>query len=412
MHASDTAARAQAAPPASAMGEFARGWPLIVACALGVGVGLTGLTFYSFGIFLKPLAAEFGWSRSAISSGMLCVSVGTVVIGPFLGILIDRIGVRVLASVSLLGLALGYFLMSRIGPGIESFYLTLIALAVMGAATSPLTWTRAISLHFSHRRGLALGLMLLGTGAASTLAPPLLQAVIAAKGWRFAYVAIAAFVAFVCAPIAWTALRRADGGAAVSAQVREGLTQRQTLATRQFWTIVGSLMIVTIAQAGAMVHLSANLSDKGLSQAEIATALATMGIAVVIGRLTVGYLIDVIHAPFVAAMFFALPVLSLYLFAQGLSPQMALVAAFLLGLAGGAEVDLLSYFMGRHFGMRAYGANYGLALTFFGIGAGLGPALTGAIYDHMGSYAPAFHGGMALFAIGAALIATLGTSRY
>ncbi|MBH0112591.1 MFS transporter [Novosphingobium sp. YJ-S2-02] len=395
-----------------ARGEFASGWMLILACALGVGVGLTGLVFYSFGIFLKPLSSEFGWSRSAISSGMMCVSVGTVVIGPFLGMAIDRIGVRVLATLSLAGLAIGFFAMTRIGPDIESFYLTLILLAVLGSATTPLTWTRAVSVHFTQRRGLALGLMLLGTGMASAVAPPLLQSVIASSGWRMAYAAIGMFVLVACVPAAWFGLARADRAGRIAARTGTGLTQRETLRTRRFWTIVVSLLIVTIAQAGAMVHMPASLSDQGLDEATVGSALAAMGISVVLGRLAVGYLIDIVHAPFVAAAFFAMPVLSMWLFAHDLSPALAILAAALLGLAGGAEVDLLSFFIGRHFGMRAYGANYGLALTFFGIGAGGGPALTGSIFDITGSYAPAYFAGMAMFALGAVLIATLGRSRY
>ncbi len=102
--------------------EFRDGWRALLASTLGVGIGLTGAPFYTMGIFLGPLGAAFGWSRAQLSGGALCLHLGYAFTAPFMGRLIDRIGVRKVALTSLLGLTVGLCLMTQIGPNIASFY--------------------------------------------------------------------------------------------------------------------------------------------------------------------------------------------------------------------------------------------------------------------------------------------------
>ena len=77
--------------------EFRSGWLVILACAIGVGVGLTGLPFYTFGVFINPLEDAFGWRRSSIAAGLMVLNAGTLFLSPLLGMVMDRVGVKAIA---------------------------------------------------------------------------------------------------------------------------------------------------------------------------------------------------------------------------------------------------------------------------------------------------------------------------
>ena len=393
----------------TARDELRRGWPTILAAALGVSVGLTGLPFYTFGTFIKPLGDSFGWLRSEIALGMLFLSAGTVLTGPLIGMLIDRFGVRIVALPSLIGLAIGFVALSQAGPSLSSYYAGWLLVALLGCATTPLAWTRAIGMHFDQARGLALGLALTGTGFAGIFGPIAMQRVLAAYDWRAGYLAMAAFVVLVVLPIAALGLRGERGGTTGKPlAARAGMRWQQALATRSFWVIAASIFLMIMAQASATVHFVPMLTDGGLPPAVAASTLGLLGVSIIVGRVVVGLLVDRVHAPRVASLFFVLPALALALLLWRIDATTARTAAVLLGLAAGAEVDLLAYLVSRYFGLKAYGVIYGAQLSAFGIGAGLGPPLTGLVYDSTQSYSAALIAGICLFLAGAALVATLG----
>lgn len=125
------------------------------------------------------------------------------------------------------------------------------------------------------------------------------------------------------------------------------------------------------------------LVDRGVDAGAAARVAATIGVAVLIARVVVGYLFDRFHAPYVAALFLLSPVIaSLILWGGG----PVVPAAMLLGLAAGAEVDMLAYFTSRYAQMQNYGATYGVVLGLFSFGAGCGPLLFGFSVDFTGSY--------------------------
>ncbi|CAN5477661.1 MFS transporter [soil metagenome] len=392
-------------------GEFQRNWKVVLAAGAGVGVGLTGLPFYTFGVFIKPLSEDMGWSRAAISTGMLCLNSAVVLTGPFIGSLIDRRGVRTVALLSLVGLAIGFGLLSISGPGVATFYMAWLALAFLGCGTTPLTWTRAITLNFDKRRGLALGLALLGTGIASLIGPPLVQKLIAAYGWQGGYRGMGLFVLLCVVPIVYFGIGSGKSpaqSARASAAPLVGLAYGQAMRSGRFWTIACGIFLVILGQAGFTVHLIPLLGDRGIAPGQAAGVAGLLGLSVIVGRVLVGLLLDRFHAPKVARIFLALPALALAVLHVRADLPSAYFAAALLGLAAGAEVDLLSYLISRYFGLRSYGAIYGTALSLFGLGAGLGPILTGLAFDSFGSYDPALLAGIFAFLAGAGLIGMLG----
>lgn len=384
-----------------ARSELAQGWSLVLAAALAIGVGTMGIGFYSLGLFVKPLQAEYGWSRAAVSGAATFQQFGIFLSAPLVGWLADRWGARPIALASFVATPLALLALSRTGNSVVAWDALWLLVSLAGAGTTPAIWARIVSLKFDAARGLALGLMLMGTGTAAILAPALLGPIFATSGWRTAVAIMAGATLLVGLPaslLVGTSDRPAQG---TSAKGRFEVN-RQTLMLLVIAFLLGLIV------AGLIVHLVPMLVDRGMAAADAAKVAAGVGVAVLVARLVVGYLFDRFHAPYVAALFLLSPVIAALLLYSG-GP--VLIAALMLGLAAGAEVDMLAYFTGRYAALANYGATYGGVLGVFCLGAGLGPMLFGKAFDALGGYDAALLGSAAVLCVVVALIATLGAYR-
>lgn len=381
--------------------ELAEGWPIILAAALAIGVGIMGIGFYSLGLFVQPLQAEFGWSRAEVSGAAASQQFGIFLSAPLVGWLADRWGARPIAIASFVATPLALIALSRVGNSVAVWDSLWLLVSLAGAGTTPAVWARIVSLRFDHSRGLALGLMLMGTGTAAMLAPVLLGPVFAEQGWRTAVLVMAGATLLIGLP-ASLIVGTADRPSAGERLRGRFETNRQTL------TLLAIAFLLGLIVAGLIVHLVPMLVDRGMAQADAARMAAAVGVAVLVARLVVGYLFDRFHAPYVAALFLLSPVIAALLLQAG-GP--VLVAALMLGLAAGAEVDMLAYFTGRYAALRNYGATYGGVLGLFCLGAGLGPMLFGKAYDALGGYDAALLISAAALLVVVGMIATLGRYR-
>jgi len=386
--------------------EFRRGWSLILAAATGVGLGITGLTFYTLGIFIGPLTQEFGWSRTSLASATILTTLTTLFLGPVVGRLADQFGGRTVGLVSLVGLAAGLGGLSLIGAELWSFYLAFGIAMVLGAGTLPIVWTRAVNAGFDKARGMALGLTLTGTGVVAILAPPYTQWLIADHGWRIAYLGQAALVLVIGLPLVWLLFHEVGGAKqAAAAPIVPAAARR----SRQFWMLGVGFLFASFAVSALIVHLVSILSGGGMERAGAVWAASLLGFAIIAGRLGIGVLVDRFYAPAVAFGILAVAGAACFLLMlAGGSLPLALAAVVLIGLAAGAEVDLVAYLASRYFGLRAYGEIYGWQLGFFAVGAGLGPMGVGRLYDATGSYTVGLIACAIGFGVGATLIGLLG----
>ncbi|WP_116969490.1 MFS transporter, partial [Blastomonas sp. UPD001] len=154
--------------------ELADGWPIVLAAALAIGVGTMGIGFYSLGLFVQPLQAEYGWSRASVSGAATFQQIGIFLSAPLVGWLADRWGARPIALASFVATPLALLALSRVGSSVVAWDALWLMVSLAGAGTTPAIWARIVSLRFDAARGLALGLMLMGTGTAAILAPALL----------------------------------------------------------------------------------------------------------------------------------------------------------------------------------------------------------------------------------------------
>ncbi len=392
--------------------EISRHWKIVLACALGVGAGTTGIPFYTIGLFVAPLEAEFGWSRAAIQAWLSILLFSAIVFVPASGWLMDRFGVRRVALPALAAVGIGFILQGLLTRSLFGFYTSALLLSAVGAGTSPLTWTRAINGWFRKQRGIALGLSLSGTGAAAFLVPVLVGKVLDSADWRMAYVVIGVLPLLVL-PLVYAMLREplASLGATASGTPSNtpGLTLREALSNYRFWVIAVAFFLISAGISGSISNLVPLLKDNGLSSAEAGSIAGLIGLSVIAGRILAGFALDRFWAPAVAAVMLATPAASAWILGQNdVAIDLVPVAAVLLGLAAGAEFDFIAYLTSRYFGLAHYGKIYGLQYAVFSAGAAMSPPVFGWVYDTAGSYSAAFTFVSVLFVAGAAALLFLG----
>lgn len=408
-------------PPRTPGGAIFYGWRVVAASGAGLALSFPTVVIYPFGNFVRPLAAEFGWNRGDISAALMIAILTTAVAGPGLGMLIDRFGVRrvLLPAILLFGLASGslYWLT----PSLAQFYATFFVIAVVGTVVSPLGYSRVIVSWFDRHRGLALGIGLAGVGIGAAAVSPAVQAVIGHFGWRHAYIGLGLLILFISFPIVFAVLRDSPGEMGLGADGDSpapddgesnaraaGFTARDAARTAAFWLMLGAFFLVGLAMTGIIVHLVPMLIDRGMTPARAALATTVLGMSLIFGRLLAGYLMDRFFAPNVAIVFLAGPILGLGMLAMGASGGLAYVSAALVGMAIGAEFDVIAYFTSRYFGPRAYGQIYGYLFALFQIGGAMGPVIMGYGFDSLGNYTMALWLLSGLMALACLLIRFLG----
>ena len=406
----------------SEAGEFRRGWPIVLSSIVGIAFGLSPMPFYTIGIFAPTLAHEFHWSFAQIFAGITCTTVAVILASPAVGIASDRFGVRPVALTSVVLFGLSFMALGLSNGSLLLYYATWLVIALLGVGTLPITWTRAVNNGFQTGKGLALGLSLIGTGVFGYIIKPFAAWLIGEFGWRLAYAAIGALPLLIALPIGLLCFRdpaqraidprQRREAARLNAALTTGLTMRQTAADWRFWLVGMCFVSLAFAVGGLIPNMENILKIDGFAHADIVPLTSLIGLSVIVGRIAGGWLIDLFWAPAVAAVLLGAPSIAcLLLSGSGLSYQTAVLAIALIGMAAGAEYDLLAFIVARYFGMKSYGSIYGALYSFFALGAGIGPVFFGANFDHTRSYSMSLHVACGLFLAPALLMLLLGRYR-
>lgn len=396
-----------------ARSEFSAGWKVLTAGMLGVMCGASPLPFNTIGFVLGPLHDEFGWSFATISAGVTTFGITAGLLAPVIGAAVDRFGVRRIALGSLLAFALVFAAIGLIPGSLVAWFGLWFLIGLVGMGSTPVTWSRAINMWFYRSRGLALGLLLVGTSLAALIVPKVAVWAIGTWGWRGMYPVVALFPLLLALPLglAWF---REPTAAETPAEITTsgglvGVTFAEAAKDRRFWTIWISIALVALAYGGAHIHMPEIIKQHGLTAADGAGIMGMIGIALLSGRIVAGWLLDRIWAPFVCLPILSIPALACWwLMGNGTDQTMVWVSAFLLGFAAGAESDLIAYLASRYFGMAHYGKIYGMLYMPFGIFSAISPVLYGRIRDTTGSYDQMLMAATFLFVAGALLLLTLG----
>lgn len=392
------------------MSEFTYGWKSLLAATIGTMCGIFTLTNYTQGFFVGPVTSEFGWSAPQFFLSYTVLMCSGLLTGPLIGYIAQRVGLRTVGIVGLIGHSLAYVVLSLNTGSLMLWYLSWALVAILGAGSLPIIWTGVLNNWFTKHRGKAIGITMAGTGLGAFLLPPIVEFLIANHGWRTAYRGIGLGALLISLPIVFALFKEkpdsstaTDGEVMVNKVEAWGLTTKDAMRTKQFWILGAVLFLTVIVVAGLLSNFERIMTEQGFERSSIAQIAAVMGLTVIIGRLMVGALVDRFWAPGVAACFFLVATLGLLiLVGTQVTMATALLVAVMIGLAAGAELDLLAYLTGKYFGPAHYPAIFGLIIAFFTVGAGIAPPLFGMAAQMFQGY-----GTMLSISIGLLLVSIL-----
>jgi len=405
------------------------GWWVALTAALGLFLNTGTIVVFSFGFFAKAIGQEFLGGRAKISLAFTIHNLTSALFLPLVGRLVDRYGPRrvLLPFTALLGLILisSWFL----SEAIWQLYVFYFALGVVSGGAGAMSYTDVVSHWFDRHRGLAISVMMLGMGLGAIVIPAVAQRLVATLGWRLAYTVFGCSILLIPLPVVAAFLKERPenmgllpdgvGEAPVSMPIVAnvtsndvGLALREAVRTREFWIMVCSLFLVTASVHACFIHLPAILTDRGSSAQLAAFASSLFGVGLFLGRVGCGYLLDQFFAPRVAAALFSAVAIGIAFLGVGHAIWSACIAAVLVGLGIGAEVDIIAYLTSRYFGLRSYGAIFGWIWAVFGVSGGLGAYVMGFGFDKTGSYVAPLIGFFCAAVLATLLIVSLGPYQY
>lgn len=368
-----------------------------------IGVGFLCLalmwgTMVSFGLFLKPMSAEFGWNR-AIPSGAYAVAMFSLgIAGTITGRVSDRYGPKMVLTVGAVLLGLAFILMSGIQT-LWQLYLVYGLMVGLGLSSGFVPLSSAVARWFYRRRGLMTGLLLAGFGAANFIGPPVSNMLINAYGWRQAYLILGIATLVLLAGVAQLLRRDPSeagrlpyGEASEVEAAQNGIhySTRDITRSTAFWWLLFLNIFFGIGQMAVTVHMAPFATDLGLSSYVAANIVAVIGISNIAGRIGMGSAIDRFGSwrtlTFSAVV--VLASLAWLIFAD--QTWMLFALAIIFGIGTGGVPAVMSPVVADIFGLKSHGAVLGMTALGWGIGSAAGPIIAGYIFDVTASYQFAF----------------------
>lgn len=400
-------------------GRVYPGWVTVMASALALTFGPSTMTIMAFGSFVPALDKEFGWGIQAISYGATILSYMIMIASLVQGYLVDKYGPRLLiiSSIPIFGLSLAAI--SLLTNNITLFYLAWLIVPLCGVGAWPISYLKATAGWFDRRLGFALGITNAGIGIGAAIVPIIVTLVISNYGWRSAYLCLGLLAIVVTWPATLLFVRERKATNA-SAERKAAVAQDEeldlggALRTRPFWISIVTFALLGALNVGLLVHFVKICIDGGLAPQTAGFIMSSLGIALIIGRVGTGWLLDRFTAASVMSVIVAGTAVACAALALGAGANIvsATACASMVGLVIGAEFDVLSYMIPRYWGRKSFGKIYGVVFAVFQFAAGFGALSLGYSRGALGSYSPALWALAIAMVVCAILFAMLGPYRF
>ncbi len=365
-----------------------------------------GIGNLSFPVFLKPLTAEFGWTRAQVSGGISAFMLAIALTAPFVGRAVGLYGPRavMIPAAVLVGLCL--MLLSQM-TALWQLYLLRLGAGLGFTALAHVPVNIIISRWFARKRGRAMGMAMIGAPVGGLLMTPFASSCIEWMDWRLTLLILGGLLWLILVPVLFRLLRNtpADLGLLPDGETRrtvadfpsdtgvgEGISARDTLRTGRFWALIGIYFLAYSCLFSVMIHQHPYLTDQGFSAQSAALLVSVLLSASVLSGLGFGWASDRYDPMRLAAACYVLGGIGivLLLWASPVAAMVGFVACF--GLFFGGITPLTALVTGRMFGMRAHGVIYSFYQTVICLSGFVGPTVMGFIHDMTGSYQLGFSG--------------------
>ena len=379
----------------SAKEEWKSHWPMVAAAM--VGMSFYSVITYSLGVFMAPLEDAFGWSRTQISAGLTTFFVVTMIGGPLVGALIDRLGTRWIATIGMALTASAMAAFSTANGSTSQWFALWFVFGLCSLMVKSTIWSTSVSSVFTVSRGLALAIALSGSAIGQALSPLIATQLIAEFGWQQAYLWLGfgwggfAFflLLFFFYDVRDVNKRQAAANPTASAQAVSlpGLTFNQGIRDSRVLRIALANILMPILGSGVTVHMVPLIRETGATASTAAEIAAMAGVAGLAGKIVTGWLLDRFQGNLIPFLSTAVAAVGYFLLLNMLHTEIALFAgAMVLGYSSGAGFQVTTYLISRYAGMKAFGALFGLVASLLMGGAAIGPTIAGIFFDATGSY--------------------------
>ncbi|MDX1375998.1 MAG: MFS transporter [Burkholderiales bacterium] len=382
---------------------FFYGW-VILACVCAAGFSRQGPAVATLSIFIEPMTAEFGWSRTEISGAVSIGGILGALVSPLLGPFLDRNGARAVLCFAVLATAVPLLLLS-FTESLLAFYLLYCVARMNFAGPYDLGIYGSIVNWFVRRRTFVTSISTVALMSGLVAMPMIAHLVMQASGWRSAWLAVGATVLVVGFLPTWVlhvrrpedigqrpdgeraAPRAAAAAAGTPAPAPEpSFTRRQAVATPAFWLLALFTALVYPVQSGISLHQAPFLIERGLDASVAAGAVSIFALLSGAAGFAFGFWPRRTGLrPALALVALALGASSALMLAVRDAP-LAYAAAGLFGIGVGGLITTLPIAWADYFGRRSFGAIRGVALTVQVGAQAAGPVLSGVLRDATGAY--------------------------
>jgi MFS family permease len=403
----------------TALREWREGWPVVVAGF--AGFVLLSLGNMSMGAFMTPVTTELHWSHAQFSAGLSAYALVGIVMGPLVGMLIDKWGVRMVVVIGALLVGVTFSLFATATGAITPWLVLWLLYAAANQLIMTTAWTAAIARAFTASRGLAMSIIMVGSAAAVFIAPVVADLLIRHQGWRVAFVVMGLVTGTAVAVICWFALDRGGQAPAAPAAHSEAgeatpsdggaraMTTGEALRSIAFIKLGLAMFIANFVPLALTIHLIPLLSAGGLKRDTAVLIGGSYGATMFIGQIIGGIAIDRYSGRLVAAIGFSVMIASLALLMLPVHPlALPITAVFLFGFAVGGLSPLFPYLTSRYFGLHSFGRLFGVLASLSALAYATGPLAAGYVFDVTHNYRLFLAGSIPAVLLTILLIVSLG----
>jgi MFS family permease len=381
------------------------GWMIV---AVGVVTQFfQGVSSQGFSSYLSYFQRDFGWSKAVMAGPRSVTSVEGAVIGPLEGWLVDKFGPRLIVTIGVFVMGLGFILFGLID-SLWMYYLANIVIALGTGFQGMIIMSVAVNKWFRRKRTIAQSIMLLGFSMAGVVGVPLLVLTQSAFGWEISAYGTGLLiwgVGFPCTLLLRTEPEpyglQLDGDTAgvdskagtKRSELKEEyhFTLREAVRTHSFWLLSIGWAVGSLGMGITQVHLFLHLEQGvGLTAATSALVWTVASLTNIPCRLVGGFFGDRVPKNILLGVSTLSMAVSMLFLGIATSVQMAFVFSVLYGIGWGIRTPVMNAIQGEYFGRKSMGIIFGMLQSInlpFSIAA---PVVAGYLADVQGNYRMTF----------------------
>ncbi len=383
---------------------------IAVGCTLGNAAGVISMITATFGLFIVPVSEALGWPRAQFSGVLFLMAIIGVVGYPLAGRAVDRFGIRPVAIIGRICFGLSVALLYFTNDNLLFVYGLYAILGCTSAFASIVVLSKPIPVWFSRHRGLMFAITgAFGINAGAAIMQMLLGSLIPSVGWRDSYLVMAGIALIVGLPAMLLLRERPQAPSPLPAAKAPatGNSLREVAQTPVFWALLVGVALGAGALTATVTHIVPILHDRAMAPSIATMTFVTMTMCNALWQVLLGTILDRTPTPRIASAFLLVSLAGVYLLATATDPVLLLAGGALLGIGTGTEYALLPFVIPRYFGVRSFGAIYGVIYGISALVAGFTPMLADLAFDVSGNYFGALSVAGAAIVVSAGLIASL-----